>query len=475
MNFARKRLLFLIFFITISFALGFSFGNVIAQKRLGEAPIPLVSTVTGTGSATYTSVAPLDLTTLWQAFDIIRQNYISYDNISATDIVRGMVRGMVDALKDPHSEYFDPEETKGFNETLAGNFEGIGAVVDANELGVSVDSVLPKSPAEASGILMGDVIVKIDGTEIKGLSLEDAVKKIRGPAGTKVTLDIIRTDSKGEKSLVEKVVTREHVDVPSIDSKMLDGNVGYIMMSIFGQNTASDFTSALDKLMAKKPVGLIIDLRGNTGGFLDAAVAILSHFVDKGKPVVTIKTRDPSGDETSFSKGDDPVRIPIVLLVNGNSASASEITIGALHDYKLAIIVGEQTYGKGSVQNVFPLGDSAGKDGQMKVTIAKWYTPDDTNIDKVGFTPDIIVKPRKDDYKNKYDRQLDEGKQVLLEFVKTGDIQKSIDEESTRVKSETGATNSGSTDSGSTDDSDASTSATGVTMSGATTSTGDSH
>ncbi len=344
MSFIRDRLIFLTFFITIAFGFGFVFGMQVDQAHVRNNPVPTLSSmISGTGGQ---QSAPLDLSLVWEVFDNIRQYYYGYNDISSNEMVRGMARGLVDSLKDKHSEYFDPVEKQDFNNTLSGDFEGIGAVVTKVKEGVSIETIIPKSPAEQAGLVMGDTIVRVDSKDISDLTVNQAVEKIRGPAGTKVTLDIVRKDKNGDYSGLEKTVVRQHVDVPSIDSKMLDNGVAMISLSIFGEHTADDFTKALDDLMAKKPTGLIIDLRGNTGGYLDAAVDILGHFIDKDKPVVTVKERNTADNKTYTSKGVNVLHIPVVVLVNGNSASASEITAGALHDDRIAIIVGENTYGK---------------------------------------------------------------------------------------------------------------------------------
>ena len=444
MSFIRDRLIFLTFFITIAFGFGFVFGMQVDQAHVRNSPVPTLSSlVSGTGGQ---QSAPLDLSLVWEVFDNIRQYYYGYNDISSNEMVRGMARGLVDSLKDKHSEYFDPVEKQDFNNTLSGDFQGIGAVVTKVKEGVSIETIIPKSPAEQVGLLMGDTIVRVDSKDISDLTVNQAVEKIRGPAGTKVTLDIVRKDKNGDYSGLEKTVVRQHVDVPSIDSKMLDNGVAMISLSIFGEHTADDFMKALDDLMIKKPTGLIIDLRGNTGGYLDAAVDILGHFIDKGKPVVTVKERNTADNKTYTSKGTDVYHIPVVVLVNGNSASASEITAGALHDDRIAIIVGENTYGKGSVQQVFDLGEN----GQMKITIARWYTPNDTNIDKVGIAPDVVVPFRDKDIANHYDRQLEEAKKVLAEFIKTKDIQKAIDASNARLKAENPTASGATTESGAT-------------------------
>lgn len=364
---------------------------------------------------------PIDMKLFSEAYKQVSDNYYGFDSISEKDLVAGMIKGFVDALGDKHSEYFNLDETKKFNETLSGDFEGIGAVIEKNDFGVAVGRIIAGSPAKDVGILSGDIITKANGEELKGLNLNDAVAKIRGPAGTKVELEIIRP---GQKEIINKSVTRQKIQIPSVDGKMIDGaNIGYIALSIFGEKTADDFEKILRDLLAKNANGIIIDLRDNGGGYLEAAVSILSNFVEKDKVLVTTKEKNPLLNRSYFSYGSDIKQVPIVLLVNENSASASEITAGALRDYGLAILVGTKTYGKGSVQQPFNLSDGS----ELKVTIAKWYTPKDYGIDKVGITPDIEVKYEKEDFEKKYDRQLEVAKQVLTDLITKKDRKEIID------------------------------------------------
>lgn len=332
-----------------------------------------------------------------------------------------MIKGFVGSFGDKHSGYFDIEETKKFNEVLSGDFEGIGAVIEKNDFGVIIDRIIAKSPAKELGLLSGDIIIKANNEELKNLTITEAVNKIRGKANTTVTLEIIRV---GEKENLTKIVTRRKIDIPSVDGKIIEGtNIGYISLSIFGEKTADDFYKTLADLESQKAKGIIIDLRDNGGGYLETAVSILSNFIEKDKILVTTKGKNPFLNKSYFSYGNERVAPPIVVLINENSASASEITAGALKDYNLAILVGKKSYGKGSVQQPFHLSDGS----EMKLTIAKWYTPKDYVIDKVGINPDIEVKFLTEDFEKHYDRQLEEAKKVLGSFIQTGNKQKTID------------------------------------------------
>lgn len=363
----------------------------------------------------------INLDLFYEAYKLSAENYYGFDTLSEKDLVSGMIKGFVGAFGDKHSEYFNPDETKKFNEMLSGDFEGIGAVIEKNDFWVVIERIIAGSPAKEAGLLSGDIITKANNEELKDISLTDAVSKIRGTADTTVTLEIIRP---GEKEIITKIVTRKKIDIPSVDGKIIEGtNIGYITLSIFGEKTADDFYKTLTDLETKKAKGLIIDLRDNGGGYLETAVSILSNFVEKDKVLVTTKEKNPFLNRSYFSYGNINKSLPIVVLINENSASASEITAGALKDYNLAILVGQKSYGKGSVQQPFNLSDGS----EMKVTVAKWYTPKDYGIDKVGIKPDIEVKFSSEDYEKKYDRQLEESKKVLLQFIKMGDKQKTVD------------------------------------------------
>ena len=226
-------------------------------------------------------------------------------------------------------------------------------------------------------------------------------------------LEILRS---GEKGTITKTITRGKITVPSVDGKLLDNKVGYIALTMFGEKTEEEFLKKYIELKKQGANSLIIDLRDNGGGYLETAVGILSQFVEKGKILVTTKENNAYMNQSYFSHGDKDANFPIVILVNGNSASASEITAGALKDYKLAILVGEKTYGKGSVQQPFQLSNGS----EMKITVAKWFTPLDHGIDKIGITPDIEVSFKKEDYEKAYDRQLEEAKKIIELYKKDG-------------------------------------------------------
>jgi carboxyl-terminal processing protease len=359
---------------------------------------------------------------LEEVYKIVKENFYSIDWVKNQDIADGIVRWYVESLWDKHTEFMNNEEKKQFDEMLSGDFEWIGAIVEKHELGVSIDRVINGSPAKKFDIRSGDIVIKVDDISIEGFTVYDAVAKIKWPANTQVKLTILR---QWEGDFIEKTVLREKIKIPSVDSKILEGTqIGYITVNIFWDETAHDFNKVLDDFTAKKVEWIIIDLRDNWGGYLQSAVEMLSHIIEDGKVLVETKYRNPLENRNYYSINDGNIYTwKIVVLVNGNSASASEITAWALREYDKAIIVGEKTYGKWSVQEPFDLSDGS----LLKVTIAQWYTPKGHMIDKQWIIPDIEVKFEEEDFKKQYDRQLEEAKKVLKEFIKTGALQLTVD------------------------------------------------
>ncbi|MDP5038857.1 MAG: S41 family peptidase, partial [Candidatus Gracilibacteria bacterium] len=366
----------------------------------------------------------LDINLFWQIYNLVNNNFYSYENIDKQESVYGIVNGYVESLGDKHTQFFPPKEASDFNNTLSGDFEGIGAVIKKHELGILVDTLIKGSPALEGGIFKGDIIIEANGKELYELTLSEAVNYIKGPSGSIVELKIYR---EGEDDFLIKNIKRQKIQIPSVETKIFEeNNIGYISLNMFGEKTYSEFLKGLEELENKNVDGLILDLRDNGGGLLHSAVEILSQFVENGKLLVSTKYKNNDLNESFNSRNNGKIfNKKIVVLINGNSASASEIVAGVLTDYKKAILVGEKTYGKGSVQQPFNL-----KDGSMlKLTIAKWYTPNDNSIDLNGINPDIEVEILKEDIKfdknnniDLYDRQLETAKEVLNNFIKLGNI-----------------------------------------------------
>lgn len=337
----------------------------------------------------------LDFSSVEDVYDLLKQKYDG--TLDARKLEQGLKKGLVNAADDPYTVYLSPDDAKEFSADLNGTFTGIGAELGKRDGKLVVIAPLSGSPAEKAGLQAGDQIVTVDDKDVSNLSIDEAVGKIRGDVGTEVVLGVIR-----DGNAVKVPIVRAEINVPSVESKVLAGNVGYIKISRFGDDTTELAKQAAADFKAKQVKGIIVDVRNNGGGLLSSAVDVAGLWLNN-KVVVQEKT---GGKVTSTLRtGDNPPLdgIPTVVLINGGSASASEILAGALHDQKAATLLGEKTYGKGSVQELIDLPDG----GKLKVTVARWFTPNGKNIDKEGIKPDEVIKLTDDDYKNDRDPQKD--------------------------------------------------------------------
>jgi carboxyl-terminal processing protease len=331
-----------------------------------------------------------------QEYSIIKNNYDG--NLNLNTIEDGVLNGLANSTGDPHTNYFNALEAKQFIQELNNTFSGIGAELDNNSKGqIEVVSTLQGTPAYKAGLQTGDIILTINGKSTQGESINDAVDSIHGQSGTIVTLGVQR----GSNNLTFKI-TREQIVVPSVNYKILSGNIGYMDIISFADDTPSLAQKAANYFAQNKVKGIILDLRDNPGGLVNSAVSVCSLWLPEGQVVMTEK-HDGKPIQTYKTFGGDVLDgMPTVVLINSGSASASEITAGALKDHKVATLIGEKSYGKGSVQQIFNL--SGGR--QIKVTIAHWYTPNNVNIDKVGIEPDIVVPLSQTDQQSGNDAQL---------------------------------------------------------------------
>ncbi len=401
-----------------SFAGGFVTGHMLPLNLPGltpEQPRSFQPQPPATAAPEQQSATPQEYQALfapfWEAWNLVHQNYVDQP-VDDVALMRGAIKGMMEALGDEHSSYMDPESYKQANESLEGSYEGIGAFVDTTTKYLTVTSPIPGSPAEKAGLKPGDQIIGIDGEDMTGIDPEVARRKVLGPAGSTVTLTILR---EGEKEPLEFQITRAKITIASATGKMLENDIAYIQVTTFGSNTMPELTAALKDLMAQKPKGIILDLRNNGGGYLQTAVEVTSQFLGDG---VVLYEEYGDGTRTTFNveKGGlaTDESIPMVVLINEGSASASEIVAGALQDYGRATLVGVTSYGKGSVQNWIPLN---GENGAVRITIARWLTPKEKTIHKIGLTPDVVVEMTDEDYEAKRDPQLDKAVEVLLEMI----------------------------------------------------------
>ncbi|WP_028008400.1 S41 family peptidase [Solimonas flava] len=329
-----------------------------------------------------------DLQTFVEILNRVKADYV--EPVDDKTLIENAVRGMMAGL-DPHSAYLDKDEYQDMNVVTTGKFGGLGIEVQMQNGFVRVVSPIDDTPAAKAGIQPGDLIVKIDDTPVKGLSLSDAVSKMRGEPGTKVQLTVVREGESAPKIFDLK---RETISVASVRSRMLDGDLAYLRISSFTTETSASLEKEFAKLKkdAKSPIkGLVLDLRNNPGGVLDAAVKVSDAFMTQG-PIVTIKGREPGAQrEFDATAGDLLGGAPIVVMINGGSASASEIVAGALQDSHRAVIVGSRSFGKGSVQTILPLSN----EGAIKLTTARYYTPSGRSIQAEGIEPDVAIRPLK--------------------------------------------------------------------------------
>ncbi|MFC1615760.1 S41 family peptidase [Patescibacteria group bacterium] len=349
----------------------------------------------------------IDLSLYWLVWDLLSEKYVDEENIDTSAMIYGSIKGLVSSLDDPYTVFMNPEESEEFNDSLEGTLEGIGAELTIEERNLVIVSPLRNSPAEKAGIEPGDIIYMIDGEFAAEMTLFDAIMSIRGEMGTTVVLTILR-DGLGEP--FEVPIVRDSIDIDSVTVEKLDDEITYLSINQFNDKTLEEFSSAISEMILEEARGLIIDLRFNGGGYLDIAVELLSFILPEDTTAVKIEQRGME-NEVMYTNGQVKLLdIPVVVLVNEGSASASEIVAGAIQDYERGVIMGTQTFGKGSVQEVESFSDGS----SIRLTIAKWFTPNGTNIDEVGLTPDIIVEIEEADIEAEIDTQ----KEAAIEYIK---------------------------------------------------------
>lgn len=337
-------------------------------------------------------------------YEIISNYYV--DNVDENKLIDGAIKGMVGQL-DPYTTYLDPDQYKDMQtDLLDGQFGGIGIVITVKDDKLTIVSPIKGTPGEKAGLQGGDVILEVDGKSTKGISSDTAVKWMRGQAGTKVKITVQR----GEADPVKYEITRAMIQVPYSDYQLRKDGIGYITISEFGQGVGKDVTKAMQDLTAKGAKGIILDLRNNPGGLLTEAVNIGSLFIDKGT-IVSVKQREGEKEVMEVNRFVKHYHLPLVVLVNGGSASASEIVAGAVQDTGVGVLLGTKTFGKGTVQQVVPLSDGSA----IKITIARYYTPKDRFIHEAGLVPDVVVELNQDQAKKGIDTQLDKAVELIMQ------------------------------------------------------------
>lgn len=352
--------------------------------------------------------ATVDYNLLWQALEVLNTKFIDKP-VDQKKILYGAIAGAVSAAGDPYTSFFDPQQYKDFKTELGGTFDGIGAEVGIKDGNIVIIAPLDESPAIKAGIQAGDVLLKINDESVDGLTLEQAVSRIRGPKGTTVVLTVFR--QKTSKQLEFKIV-RQTIDVKSVkyEIKNVNGkNISYINIQRFGDDTSARFKEAVSQARSNNVSGIVLDLRNDPGGYLDTSVEIASYWVEPGKTVVSEERSDGTTFNYSARGNNSLSAIPTVVLINAGSASASEILAGALRDYGFAQLIGVKSFGKGSVQELVDLPENTA----IKVTIAKWLTPKGTNINKNGLEPDIKVERTPEQFDAGLDPQLDKALELL--------------------------------------------------------------
>ncbi len=385
----HKLLLFL--GVAILIFVSFVFGYVTKEIRMREY---------------FAEPQEVDFSLLWEAYNSIKKNYINADDIDYQRLVHGSISGIIRSLGDPHSVFFNPEDTKRFLEDADGEFEGVGMEVGIRDDKFQVIAPLKGTPADRAGLKTGDLILEIDGKSTANLSVEECVRLIRGPKGTEVTLTILREGwSDSEKITIE----RDVIELPSLEWEIIENNLAHVEFYHFHKNAEKDFSEMALSILNSPAEGIILDLRNNTGGYLGVSKNIAGWFFEKGDLFVIQDFGEHQ--EKIYTKGTGRLlKYPIVVIINQGSASASEILAGALRDHKNSPLVGKRSFGKGSIQRLNYLSDGS----SIKITVAKWLTPDGTPISEEGLDPDFEVDLDKDD---EVDYQLNKAVELLKEMI----------------------------------------------------------
>lgn len=374
----------------------------------GKSQLPSIYAIEGVGNKSLGEPDNIDFSLFWDAWKIIQEKFADRANLNKKEMVYGAIEGMVKSLKDPYTVFMEPQESKQFQDDVSGSFSGIGAEIGIRRDMLTVISPLEDSPAQKSGLRAGDRILKINETVTSDLTVNEAVSMIRGPKGTIVKLTISRAT---EDEIKEISITRDDIKIPTIKLELKNEKIAYIQLFNFGQTAPAEFRNKVMEILRSPADRIILDLRNNPGGYLEVAQDLTGWFVDTGS-VVAIEDFGNGVEPREYRSSGNSVlkNIPLVVLINEGSASASEIMAGALRDLRKVKLIGVKSFGKGSVQELASLREGA----SLKVTIAKWLTPSKKSIMNEGLEPDIKVEITKDDIENMKDPQLEKAMEVIL-------------------------------------------------------------
>lgn len=376
---------------------------------IGYNKRPEIDKVMGISGKETEVTTEVDFSPFWKVWNIINEKYPTANKISDQDRVYGAISGLIGSLNDPYSVFFPPDEAKSFEDEIAGNFNGIGIEIGIKDKVLTVIAPLKDTPAYRADIKSGDKILKIDKTVTSGLSTEEAIKLIRGPKGTSVILTIFRGEAERPKEIE---IIRDTINIPTLDTEIRKDGIFVIKLYSFSANSANLFRNAIKQFIDSGKDKLLLDLRGNPGGYLDSSVDMASWFLKGGKIIVTEDYGNNQNPEIFRSKGYDIFsdQLKFIILIDSGSASASEILAGAMQDNGKAKLVGTQSFGKGSVQQVLDVTS----DTILKITVARWLTPNGTSISEKGLTPDYPVEITQKDLDAKKDPQMDKAVELLL-------------------------------------------------------------
>ncbi len=403
--------LILIALPVLTLFIGVQLGMRQERAKLADDYVALEEVMNGgvsSGTLVKNPEQEVDISLLWTVWKLAANHYIDPEKLQVEPMLYGAASGLIAAIGDPYSTFMPPKENDEFRSSLNGSLEGIGAELTMKETQIVIVAPLKGSPAETAGLLPEDVITAVDGKSLEGFDLGDAVALIRGPKGTNVTLSIQR---KGNDDLLEISITRDAIKVPSTESELKESNgkrIGYISLNRFGDTTGDEVREAVQGFVDDKVDGMILDVRFNGGGYLDKAVELASMFMTQGK-VVSVAGREGEPISHYVTGGAIAPDVPLVVLINEGSASASEILAGALQDASRATIIGKKSFGKGTVQEVFDLPGGT----SLRITTARWLTPSGRDLGKEGVHPEIEVDRTKEEILAKQDPQLEKALEVL--------------------------------------------------------------